>query len=340
MIKLSIIIPIFNVERYIERCIKSVAAHQDIDVDLYEIILINDGSTDNSLEIAKQVAENYNNISIITQKNTGLGGARNHGIKLAKGEYIWFIDSDDFIQKRSLNAILQKLSDEKLDVLAFDFSCTNEYGDIINWIDFKLNFNNRKLLNGPEFYELNYKESYIWLYIFKRSLFTNNHIAIKNRINMQDSELLPRIMFHVKTIAFLDKKIYYYVNREDSFINSNNIRTRLKYYKSIIKVSYFLKEFQETLSTNHIIIKSLSKKQKEIHKMLFQQYLYTNFDNERLKELLELLKTSNLFPFKNFEEKNKLKKAVYIFLRPMINLNPILFRNLYLKLRINTKKAN
>ena len=86
--KLSIIIPVYNVERYIERCLESVVCQQDVDTSLYEVIVVNDGTPDKSMEIVEKYSNVYSNISIISQSNQGLSAARNNGMKVAKGEYI------------------------------------------------------------------------------------------------------------------------------------------------------------------------------------------------------------------------------------------------------------
>lgn len=99
--KLSIIIPTYNVQDYLERCISS-CLNQNIDINSYEIIVVNDGSQDKSLSIAQKLAAVYNNISIISQSNAGLSAARNKGLSLAQGEYVWFIDADDAIKTNSL----------------------------------------------------------------------------------------------------------------------------------------------------------------------------------------------------------------------------------------------
>ena len=115
--KLSIIIPVYNVKEYIEICVNSII-HQS-DIEDYEIILVDDGSTDGSGLICDQIAKNNNNIIVIHQKNKGLSGARNTGIKKAKGKYIMFVDGDDFINdKESLSKIL-KLTEEKYDIIQY-----------------------------------------------------------------------------------------------------------------------------------------------------------------------------------------------------------------------------
>ena len=115
--ELSIIIPCYNVEKYIDECINSVLEQ---DVNSYEILLINDGSTDNTLNILESYRKN-SKIKVINQQNGGLSKARNIGLLNAKGEYILFLDSDDFIEKKSLNKILEFIKKNSLDILAFNF---------------------------------------------------------------------------------------------------------------------------------------------------------------------------------------------------------------------------
>ena len=115
MLKLSIIIPVYNVEKYIEKCLVN-CAQQDCCTDSYEIIVVNDGTKDNSLAIAEDVARRYDNIYITSQLNAGLSEARNKGLSLAKGEYVWFVDSDDWIDTNCLTDIMKYLTG--IDVLA------------------------------------------------------------------------------------------------------------------------------------------------------------------------------------------------------------------------------
>lgn len=332
MIKLSIIVPVYNVESYIERCIRSIA-NQDIPNHQYEIIIINDGSTDDSLTIINNVSKEFNNILVHTQNNTGLGGARNKGISLAKGKYIWFIDSDDFIEKNSLSALINYTESNNLDVLSFDFNCTDEDGTIIDWINFKLDYLNKPFVDGETFYFNNYKHSYIWLYLFKKSIFTDHQIKFEERINMQDSEIMPRIMNHVKKIAPINNVVYYYVNRENSFINSKKKNVRKRYYDSIIKVNNLLTNFKNKLPKESLIKKGINNKLSDINRILFLQFIFNDFDQQTLEIVLKDLKSNKLYPFPPIKEENKIKKINYNLIRLAINKFPIATRNLYLKLK-------
>ena len=118
--QLSIIVPVYNVADYLAKCLDSLLA-QDLPQNEYEIIVVNDGSTDNSGEIAQQYADKYANITLINQGNQGLSGARNTGIKCAKGDYIQFVDSDDYLEENVLGGLLKQVEKDNLDVLRFKY---------------------------------------------------------------------------------------------------------------------------------------------------------------------------------------------------------------------------
>ena len=115
MISLSIIIPVYNVEQYLPRCLDSVL-QQDIPYEEYEVIVVNDGSPDSSLAIAESYARRYPNVKVVTRQNGGLSAARNTGLEYAKGEYVWFVDTDDRIASNCIRYLCNYAKDNKLDV--------------------------------------------------------------------------------------------------------------------------------------------------------------------------------------------------------------------------------
>ena len=114
--KLSIIVPVYNVEKFLERCITSLL-QQDLSKNDYEIVLVNDGSTDNSLSIAEGLAAKHDNIIIISQHNKGLAAARNTGIRNTSGKYIMFVDSDDYLMPNVLASMVATATTQGLDIL-------------------------------------------------------------------------------------------------------------------------------------------------------------------------------------------------------------------------------
>ena len=146
--KLSIILPTYNMEKYLERCLDSVI-NQDIKKTDYEIIIINDESTDNSLQIAQKYALKHRNIIIHSKKNGGLGAARNTGLEIAKGEYIYFLDTDDYITENSLSSIIKIVKDHELEILTFISSMTTH--DDLNESSLPINSGEIELMTGLEY---------------------------------------------------------------------------------------------------------------------------------------------------------------------------------------------
>ena len=117
-IRLSVIVPVFRVEKYLDRCVMSLL-HQDLSADEYEIILVDDGSDDTCPQKCDEYAAQHKQIVAIHQPNKGLSGARNTGIKAAKGKYICFVDSEDYIEPNTYSSLVRQAQKEQLDALAF-----------------------------------------------------------------------------------------------------------------------------------------------------------------------------------------------------------------------------
>ena len=113
---LSIIIPFYNVEEYFERCLNSIFS-QNVLSEHFEVVAINDGSTDRSLEIAQQIATQQSNLIVVSQENKGQSAARNYGVRLAHGKYIWYVDSDDWIDQDFIKNLLEVAVDTGADIV-------------------------------------------------------------------------------------------------------------------------------------------------------------------------------------------------------------------------------
>ena len=127
MKKISLIVPVYNVEDFVARCLNSLL-EQNMSYEDYEIIIVNDGSTDSSLEIIQPYLEKYPNCKLINKPNGGLSSARNAGLNVALGEYIWFVDSDDFIMPNLLDDLYKECSSNDLDVLWMEWRRVSELG--------------------------------------------------------------------------------------------------------------------------------------------------------------------------------------------------------------------
>ena len=205
----------YNVEKYVERCIRS-CAEQDIPSSDYEIIIINDGSEDTSLQIVERVAKEYSNCTVISQDNKGLSAARNAGIKIACGKYYMFVDSDDWIAENCLFTIVRKLSDENPDCMAF---CSAE---VINGVAYRRQYySNTYPISGVSFLKTEPPHC-VPFSIWKASFLKEYHLTFVQGIFHEDSEFTPRAYYYARKVSFLNNIIYYVYHNPDSITRSIN----------------------------------------------------------------------------------------------------------------------
>lgn len=215
-IKLSIIIPVYNVERYIKKCLYSCLA-QDISPDLYEIIVVNDGSPDNSIDIIRPIAAEYSNVRVYTQENKGLSEARNFGFKESKGEYVWFVDSDDWINENCLGEIFNSLV-QKIDILQIQYQLT--YDDESCVIPAPL-CSIKGIKSGKEVMLSGGLPVPAQFCIYRSAFLKDNNLHFVKGILHEDSEFKPRAVYLAERIASLDGIVCYnYYQRTSGNITS------------------------------------------------------------------------------------------------------------------------
>lgn len=213
--KLSIVIPVYNVERYIEKCLKS-CINQDIQEYDYEIIVVNDGTPDNSMEIVRRIADNHSNIHIIDQQNQGLSAARNNGFAIAKGEYVWFIDSDDWIEENCLGRITTILNTE-VDLLQLKYRLT--YDD--ESLNKDINITTYKgIISGKEVSLMGGLPIPAQFTIYRADFLRSNKLAFFNGIYHEDMEFKPRVLYYAEKVSFDDTISYNYYQRTTGSITS------------------------------------------------------------------------------------------------------------------------
>ena len=293
--KLSIIIAAYNVEQYITKCVNSCVS-QDISYDLYEIVVVNDGSTDNTPLILEDLCIKTPNLKVIHQENSGLGACRNTGLKNSISDYVWFIDGDDYLEENCLADIVFDLEQQELDVLVMNYSLVfEENGHVVRLSDLWKNVND--VVTGITFYFNNYERSYTWLFVFKRALFVENGIFFKPKINMQDSEILPKLMYYADWVRCLNKHCYCYLQQRNSFTNTNNGQKRYNYFKSITEVRNSLEDFSNSIE-NKKMIEGVNKKIEMLHEVVFNHFVCYNYDLEWLVKIIDLLTQNGFYPLK------------------------------------------
>lgn len=181
-IKISVIVPVYNVEKYLTKCIDSIL-HQTIDKKLIEIILINDGSTDNSLEVCRQFQDVNPNIIVADQENQGPSAARNHGLALAKGEYIQFLDADDWLKDDTSDYISRIMDEKKLDIACYDAETINE---VTGFSEISI-YNREKIIKNPEILS---GKRFLESYMTKGGFFVHPGMCMYRKSFLQESEII------------------------------------------------------------------------------------------------------------------------------------------------------
>lgn len=237
MIKISLIIPVYNVEKYLEKCLNSCIM-QDISHDDYEIIVVNDGSQDNSLNISNRFVGKFQNLKIFTQNNHGLSAARNKGLSLAKGEYVWFIDSDDWIQDNCLSKIISKCFNEKLDALSISSA------NIINGKAFKrFEYSDFGILMGRDVMKNVGFQVCVPFTIYRRKFLNDNSLQFYNGIIHEDSEFTPRAYYLAEKVSSLNNILYFVNFNPTSITRSFNPKKCF----DLINVCISLNEFSKLI---------------------------------------------------------------------------------------------
>lgn len=237
MKKLSIVVPIFNVEKYLARCLDSILIQAR---DNVELILINDGSTDNSEAIINTYLEKYQNIKYIKKENSGLSDTRNVGINEATGEYIMFVDSDDYLEKELLNR-LEQYMEKGIEMIKFKAQTATENGKKI------------KVMNGPVFDITTGEDAFskmcfedelmetAWLYLYKTELLRKNEFKFAKGLYHEDFGLIPLIILKAKTFVSTDICGYNYVQ------SSSSITREKDYRKTVTKVNHLLEHYDRII---------------------------------------------------------------------------------------------
>lgn len=214
MAEISIIVPVYNVEKYIEKCIESICNQSFNDI---EIILVNDGSTDSSKNICEDFKKKDNRIKLLNIENSGVSEARNRGLDIATGTYIMFCDSDDFLEKTWCEMLLKGIKSTGSDILISNVVRVNEDGqksENIFSIENKT-FNKYEAIRCLMSGEQPFVPSYCWNKIIKKQVF--EEIRFKSNLKfMEDDEIFSRLYLNCNKISYMGETYYNYLIRENS----------------------------------------------------------------------------------------------------------------------------
>jgi len=247
MKKLSVIVPMFKVEPFVERCVRSLE-EQDIPMEEYEIICIDDGSPDRSGEIIEELQNEFRNIMLIKQENQGVSRARNNGIERAKGKYLLFIDPDDYVDAKSFARILGNADRSNAEVSFLGFTFLDARGQVRNQV-FNENLANDVFQGRDAYYKARgdgqTDPDRMWAVLFRTDFFNKYHLRYLPDVPfLEDGEFIARILTLAQRCVFDGHSFYQRTTRPGSATNSKLAGTHAATNGFILAINH-LKQFRE-----------------------------------------------------------------------------------------------
>ena len=303
--KLSIIVPVYGVEKYIDKCLNSLVKQSLKEI---EIIVVNDGTKDNSQKIIDKYVKKYpDKIKSYIKENGGQGSARNYGLEKANGEYIGYVDSDDFVEKDMYKKLYNKAKENNYDIVVCgNYNVSEDYQN--KNIDTFINNYNTDLEN------IFFGKMAVWNKIYKRDILIKNKLEFKEKVWYEDLAFTLKAIMNSNTFAFIDEPLYDYLIREGSTMNNSNVQRNLEildafndilsYIQHNKKEEYFSKI--EFLAIDHIYISAIVRvlkaeaddkvKRETINKLI--DYMNKKFPNYKNNKYINTLSKNRKIIYK------------------------------------------
>lgn len=305
-LKLSVIVPIYNVEKYLHKCVDSLL-NQDLPSEDYEIILVDDGSPDRCGEVCDGYSSQYSNIIVVHRENGGLSAARNSGIEVARGEYVQFVDPDDFLEPNVLKTLVNKMDTDKLDVLRFNYQNVNERYEVFEpnkvskpFVDYR-----DEMCDGLSFLteRLGYA-CYACQFMIRRDLLEN--CFFKEGVYFEDTEWTPRMLLKAKRVTSTDLMAYNYLMRAGSITKSREETKKKKVLEDRLSLIDALQKQMSSMADKRWFEGMIAQITVSIIGGLSK-----TFYKER-KTYIGLLKAKDIFPLSDYNSTKTSRRKIYI----------------------------
>jgi glycosyltransferase involved in cell wall biosynthesis len=329
--KLSIIIPSYNVEKHIESCLRS-CYQQDLSLSDYEVIIVNDGSTDHTEQKVNPFTKIYSNLRLESQANKGHGAARNVGVSLSKGDYLYFLDADDYIARNTLGTLIKILEAHNLDMLVFK-SKTVLDNSFINSVDYNSYFETDAILNGIDFLGTNSYSPEVWRYIIKASFYTKSKLFFYDRKFVQDAFFTPTLMSRASRILSIRFDVHRYRLSKNS-ITRNTSYDHLKIHLddlcfAVEKLSELRQDLMLKGITNRKALEQIQIKQQHYVFIIITRFMRSNMKTSKLKDILSNFKSMDAYPLNSYQSSLNHRKPLNVLLTTIFNRSFLLYPSLY-----------
>lgn len=245
MKKISIIIPLYNLEGLIGKCIAS-ALDQDLPPEEYEVIVVDDGSTDGSLAAAQRAACGHANVQVHAKPNEGVSLARNYGTERAAGRYVMYVDADDYLSPGVLGGLTQIMDRERLDMLCFDMAGVDEHGgDLPLWSDGLFARGGGEVQSGRDFLRRDCFLPMACAYLYDRAMLERHELGMLP-MRHEDEEFTPRAIYFAKRIRYVPIRVYNYLQHNGSFMGSYDPQRRSDFVRAMKSLTGFAARIEES----------------------------------------------------------------------------------------------
>jgi glycosyltransferase involved in cell wall biosynthesis len=331
--RLSIIVPAYDIESYLGACLRSLV-EQDLDPQDYEILVIDDGSTDRTRTIAKEFSLRHAQISVFSQENQGLSAARNAGIHLARGKYIYFVDGDDYIASHVLARLVEVMDRDGLDVLAFRHQIVGPDDD---FPEPRTDYDPSKGIvvgSGSQYMATHHYVNGVWWYILDREFLTKLGLQFEVGRLVEDALFTANVLSGAKRFAYVPVDVYRYVRRPGSIMqktDDEHVRRLIADYERVV---FGLEELRQRLlgsgEATQALLDRLEYRQRAYVFFLIGRLIRSSVPARPiLPEALDHIRAIDRYPLKRFPGRDyrgaqyKILTFVYnreILLYPFIRL--------------------
>ncbi|GGD40799.1 glycosyltransferase [Muriicola marianensis] len=336
---LSVVIPIYNSANYLPYCMGSLSA-QNLSDEEWEVILLNDGSTDTSGELCKQYEQAHSFVSYYQHPNMGVGATRNRGLSLAKGAYVYFLDPDDYIADGTLRMLLLLLQENRPEVLTFSSKSVKEYDLSASQISGE-QVKNEEIIDGDTYISKYKFKNEIWWYLVQKDFLIRNDLRFIEGRWMEDAILTAQILLKAKRILKTNLDVHRHVRVPFSAMTNRETKHYLKViHDNVHAVSVYHTEILGNLarSCSAETIERLKIRQESLSFFLIIRALRSKMSYDEIISILNRLKAYDAYPLRNFISEDY-PALSYKILVPVIN-NKYLLRLVFYGYRSLSMRFN
>lgn len=256
--KLSIVVPVYNVEKYVRKSILSVIEQDNDLFNELELIIVNDGTKDKSIEQIQDLVDKYHNITLINQDNQGLSMARNNGLEASSGDYVWFVDSDDWIDAHAVATLLPYLDGKNDAIVMGAVNVTDQRAETVH-----VYFPEVKTMTGKDAYRNHCEQGYTSvLTVYRKAFLDNNHLRFLPGVFHEDNEFCPRVSYLSEKTTYIPDSLYYIrraiADGRKSITTTANPKRAFDNLKVGLSVAGFCEKYVKELDIKNVLYNHIS----------------------------------------------------------------------------------